>query len=337
MSIQFIEAEGNNYEIGFIIGKKLKNKLRKLLEIDEKNYKRKSGKSLSEHAKRLKQLVIKSKRYFPQYLEEVKGMSEGSGIDFNYIFALGCEDDLVYNCTSIAGRSKEGILIVHNEDWLRDHLNYLYICKIKQKNKPASICLSYIGHLPGFATGLNSERFAYTGNSLHFQTNKNGVPLQFFQRAFLDTKKYSDVIKLASMKNRMIGSNSLMVFKNKIFDLELMPKGYAIISGKRYLAHTNHVLNKKIISKEKRHSKDSIWILKRANELLTNNEITFNLFKKVLSDHKYGPPSICCHEKRKRGNVPYATIASVIANVSKGKFFVAHGNPCKSKYKEYKL
>jgi isopenicillin-N N-acyltransferase-like protein len=333
--IQLIEAEGSNYEIGFIIGKKLKNRLKEIIRIEERDYKKESGKSLSEHMKRLKQIIIISKKYFPQYVGEIEGMAEGSGIDFNYILALGCETDLAYNCTSIAEISKNGMLLGHNEDWLLDHLNYLYICKISQRNKPDSISLSYVGHLPGFSIGLNSGRFAYTGNSLYCKNiNRNGIPLQFFSRAFLDIEKYDDVIKLASMKNRAVGGNSLMIFKSRIFDLEMTPNGYAIIDGRKYLAHTNHVLSKRILSNEKRHDRDSVWRLDQANKMLANNEVSFNLFKEILSDHKHRPNSICCHEYEK-GRYPYATLASVIINVSKGKFFVAPGNPCKSKYKEF--
>ncbi len=335
--IPFIEAEGSNYDIGFTIGKESKDRLKKLIAIEEGNYKKESGKSLSEYTKTLKQIVNLSTKYFPQYVKELRGISGGSGIDFNYIFALGCEDDLVYNCTSIAGVSRRGILLGHNEDWLLDHINSLYICKIRQKNKPSSISLSYIGHLPGFSIGLNSEKFAYTENSLHFKANKKGIPLQFFMRAFLDIDEYNDLIKLAAMENRMIGENSLMVFQNKIFDIELMPKGYAMIKGKKYLAHTNHVLDKKIASRETRHSRDSVWRLKEANDLLSNNKIDFKLFKEILSSHKHRPDSICCHEYEKRKSSSYTTLASVIIDIERKEFFVAHGNPCRAKYKQYNL
>jgi len=334
-AIPCIEAEGSNYDVGFMIGKKFKQKFKKLLETEEKNYKKESGKSLSEYANKLKNTKKISQKFFPQYVEEIKGISEGSGIEFNHIFALGCEDDLVYNCTSIAGFSKKGILLGHNEDWLLDHINSLYICKIKQKNKPDSISLSYIGHLPGFSVGLNSERFAFTGNSLHFKTNKRGIPLQFFKRALLDIKKQNQIIKLVSMKNKMIGENSLMIFKNKLFDIEFSPKNYSIINGKKYLAHTNHVLSKKLFTQETRHSNNTIGRLNRANHLLPNNKISFNLFKKILSDHHKAPASICRHEYKKRNGALSSTIASVIINVTKKEFSVAHGNPCKSKYTKY--
>ncbi|MBA4319791.1 MAG: hypothetical protein C0412_15435, partial [Flavobacterium sp.] len=232
----------------------------------------------------------------------------------------------------------EGMIIGHNEDWLKDHINSLYICKIKQKGKPESISLSYAGHLPGFSIGFNSAGLAYTGNSIDAkEINKEGLPWQFLTRGFLDAEKYSDLIKLVSLKNKMIGGNSLMVFKGKIFDLEFLPKGYAVIKGNKYLAHTNHILSEKIKSQEKSHSKNSVWRLEQANDLLRNNDFSFNLAKKILADHKHRPFSICCHEYEKRNVTPYATMASVIIKLDKKEFYIAHGNPCRSDYQRYCL
>ena len=125
--------------------------------------------------------------------------------------------------------------------------------------------------------------------------------------------------------------------KAKIFDLEFAPKGYALLKGNQYLAHTNHILDKNLKSQEREHSKDSSWRLEQANELLRNNKFDFNLVKKILADHKHKPFSICCHEYEKKGTVPYATLASVIVNVRKNEFYIAHGNPCKAKYKKYEF
>lgn len=336
--IPLIEVSGSNYDIGFILGQKLKKQVSKIIKIDQVDFKKKSGKPLSFYINKTKQIIGATEKHFPQYVDELLGMAEGSGIDFNTLFAAGCEDDLVYNCTSVAGFSREGYILGHNEDWLRDHINSLYICRIKQKNKPDSISLSYVGHLPGFSIGLNSASCVYTGNSIHAKgVNKKGIPLQFLIRSFLDVKKYGELIKLYSMRNKMIGENSLVIFKDRIFDAEILPKGYALIKGGNYLAHTNHLISSRVKSQEKCHSRDSAWRLERANELLKNNEFSFELVKKILSDHKHRPFSICCHEFEKKGAEPYSTIGSVIVKVDKKEFYVAHGNPCKAGYKKYKL
>lgn len=337
--IPVIEASGSNYNIGFTIGRKLEKKIiRELIKIEEKNFKKRSGKSLSYYAKKVSNIIKLTEKFFPDYIEELSGMAKGAGIDFNTLFALGCEDDLVYGCTSIAGISKEGMIIGHNEDWLKDHINSLYICKIKQKDKPKSISLSYAGHLPGFSVGFNSVGLVYTGNSIDAKgINKEGLPWQFLTRGFLDAEKYGDLIKLVSLKNKMIGGNSLMVLKDKIFDLEFLPKEYAVIKSNKYLVHTNHILSEEMESQEKSHSKNSAWRLERVNELLKKNDFSFNLAKKILADHKHRPFSICCHEYEKRNATPYATMASIIVKLDKKEFYVAHGNPCRSGYKKYCL
>ena len=332
VEIPVIEVEGSNYDIGLTIGQTLKKQIKRLIQLEAKEY-QKIGKEFSNYAEKSKPLIGYVNKYFPKYVAELKGMAEGSGIDVNAMFALGCEDEFLYNCTSVAGFSKEGIILGHNEDWLKDFTDSLYICKMRD-----SISLSYAGHLPGFCAGLTSKKLAFTENALEFKNcNSKGIPLHFFTRAFLDAKKPSELIKLASMPNKMIGWNSLIVFGNKIFDLEFAPKGYALLKGNQYLAHTNHILDKNLKSQEREHSKDSSWRLEQANELLRNNKFDFNLVKKILADHKHRPFSICCHEYEKKGAIPYATLASVIINVRKNEFYVAHGNPCKAKYKKYEF
>lgn len=336
--LPFIEASGNNYDIGFAIGERLHKQMRRLVGIEEKDYVEVSGKPLQYYAKKIRQIVGVTEKYFPKYTEELLGMAEGSGVDFNTLFAIGCEDDLIFNCTSIAGFSREGIILGHNEDWFRDHLKSLYICRIEQKGKPDSISLSYVGHLPGFSVGFNSAGCAHTENSISAKRiYKRKLPLQFLMRACLDVRKYSGLIRVVSIRDKMIGGNSLVAFNNKIFDIEFLPKGYATIKSKNYLAHTNHIISKKIISHERHHDRDSVWRLARANELLEKNEFSFGLVKKILSDHKYRPFSICCHEFEQKGKERYCTMASVIVKLNKKEFYVAHGNPCELEYVKYDL
>lgn len=332
MKIPVIEASGSNYDIGFVIGKTLRNKIKDLIKVQNSEYQEELNKGMSHYAKCADLLINYTSKYFPKYIDEMKGMADGCGEDLRTIFMLGCEDELLYGCTSVAGFSDEGIILGHNEDWLKHYAKYLYICKMDD-----SMSLTYTGHLPGFCFGYKYNKFAFTGNSIHFKSAKIGIPWHFFNRAFLDAKNFKDLLKIASMKNKLIGFNSLFITKNKIFDLEMGPTGYAILKNNNYLAHTNHLLHKSIKSQEVSHSKDSIWRLNRENELLKNNAFSFELAKKILSDHKHRPYSICCHEFEKKGITPYSTLASVIVNITKNEFHLAYGNPCKARYMKYKL
>lgn len=336
--LPFIEASGNNYDIGFAIGQRLRKQIKRLIGIERIDYRKMSGKPLSYYSEKIRQIVGVTEKYFPKYTEELLGIAEGSGVDFNTLFAIGCEDDLIFNCTSVAGFSREGVILGHNEDWFRDHLKSLYICRIGQKGKPDSISLSYVGHLPGFSVGFNSAGCAHTENSISAKgIYKRKLPLQFLMRACLDVKKYNELIRIVSIRDKMIGGNSLVAFGDKIFDIEFLPKGYAIIKSKNYLAHTNHIVSSRLRFKEMCHSRDSVWRLNRANELLKNNKFNFSLVKRILSDHKYRPFSICCHEFERKSKERYCTMASVIVKIDKKEFYVAHGNPCEAEYVKYEL
>ena len=69
--------------------------------------------------------------YNPDYLEEIRGVAEGSGLDFEDILALNCRSELVFvgneldkadgGCTSIGISSDAGAggdaFLAHNWDW----------------------------------------------------------------------------------------------------------------------------------------------------------------------------------------------------------------------------
>ncbi|MCX6774587.1 MAG: hypothetical protein NTY99_00665 [DPANN group archaeon] len=124
-NIPFIEVCGSNYDIGLTIGFALKKQIKNLIKLDGEKY--------HKNTERVKFLIKYANRYFPKYVAELKGMAEGSGLDINTLFTLGCEDEFSYNCTSFAGVSDDGIILAHNEDWLKTHLNSLYICYTSER------------------------------------------------------------------------------------------------------------------------------------------------------------------------------------------------------------
>jgi len=80
--LPFLRVSGTNYEIGFQVGQHFRDRIKNTLdnlptfkenkEWDEKN------------PERLNKVKKISETYFPQYMEELQGYAEGSGIVFRY-------------------------------------------------------------------------------------------------------------------------------------------------------------------------------------------------------------------------------------------------------------
>ena len=113
--LPFLRVSGTNYEIGFQIGQHFRDRIKNTLdtlpafkenkEWDEKN------------PERLNKVKKISEKYFPQYMEELKGYTEGSGIEFRDIFIHNYKHmPRKDNCSTGIFKFESNTLIAHNED-----------------------------------------------------------------------------------------------------------------------------------------------------------------------------------------------------------------------------
>ena len=118
-----LEVEGDYKTIGYKMGKHFKNNYHLVIKGRNewyqkllKNINTKNGKNISNELLRI------TKKYFPQYLEELKGVSEGTSIDFNHIWAMSIKSELLAleeespGCSTISYKNKNNLWLFHNED-----------------------------------------------------------------------------------------------------------------------------------------------------------------------------------------------------------------------------
>ena len=131
MNFPYIEIEGTSYEIGYQEGQNFKKQILgsincyKQMFMDYSNLSWERAKELS------KQFIPVITEYNKDYLEEMRGIADGSGFDFEDILALNCRSELVFvgkefdkqdgGCTSIGVTSDVGkdgnAYLAHNWDW----------------------------------------------------------------------------------------------------------------------------------------------------------------------------------------------------------------------------
>lgn len=331
--IPLIEVNDTNYNVGYKIGQICKKQIIDLIETSKKKYFSITGKPFGYFVKRGRKILEICQKGYVDYIDEIKGVSDGAGVDFNEYFALNFEDevaDFTNKCTTFYLKNNEGVFLGHNEDWINNFRDKLYILRLKQRSKPDVLFLSYLAAPQFLIASINSEGIAFTGNSLYV-THKLGIPEALMLRTMADARSVREAIKDLKAKPREMGMNSMIVSKNKVVDVENSLNKSAIMEVKgNWFVHTNHPLKLK-----GGHSKNSLFRYNRANEMLEKGERSIGLIKKILSDHKNSPDSICRHSGRE--NEKWATIASVIIDISKRRMLIAHGNPCKNKFREYGL
>lgn len=332
--IPIIEVNDTNFNVGYKIGKHCKDKIEKLIVTSKKKYFLTTGKPFDYFVRRGKKILTSYEKKYGKYINEIKGMSEGAGVDFNEYFALNFEDevaDFINKCTTLFLKTKDNIFLGHNEDWTDDFIDKLYVLKLKQKEKPDVLFLSYLAPPQFMVASLNSAGIAFTANSLYV-THKFGIPEALMLRSMADAKDVKEAIKDLIVKPREMGINSMIISKNKIVDVENSLNKSALIEvNDDWFVHTNHPLKLK-----GEHSRNSLLRFNRVTEMLEDNsDRDIELVKEILSDHKNYPENSVCRHSTDR--VEWATIASIIIDIKRMRMLIAQGNPCKSEYKEYKL
>src|SRR3989344_7033278 len=112
----------NNNELGFKIGVKLKDRIKKRLAVNKKLYQKMRMKKFSVLAEMALKFLPAAEKNFPELVDETRALSRGAELKFEELMVLMCEEELVDlnvpKCTNVALKTKNGILLGHNEDWL---------------------------------------------------------------------------------------------------------------------------------------------------------------------------------------------------------------------------
>ncbi len=272
-----IKASGDNYSIGYEIGRKLKKVMKNITNkkiIDVKNYKTKT-----------KSFLKYTKQTYPELINELKGLSDGSDLPFELVFAFNCREAFVQKnerCTTFIDPKKR--LIAHNEDW-DGNIENLYILKAKI-NKLKILSLNYALELSGTSVAITSNSLVQTINDLSSNDTQIGVPKNFIARRILEKKSINEIKNTLNNTKRASGFNHIIWTSEGFFNIESTAKKYILQKIDKKFVHTNHYLTS-LSNFESTKSISTRDRLKRAREIIGSKNM-----KQILSDRKCYPNSI---------------------------------------------
>lgn len=326
----YLEVAGTHRQIGEAIGETLRKQIKKGVGLYLCRLRARKTKFKPEQ---FASLVKTTKKYFPDFVDELEGMAAGSGQPTDQLLQYSFEEELLPSerCTTLAVKSKNTIYFAHNEDW--DVRLPLYVIKAKPKNKPTFLALAQAGQFPGMV-GYNDQGLVFSNNSLDTQVNYRGLPKLYCLRKFLECSSVDEAISSIARHDRAIGNNSVFVSsrESRIVSLEWTPFDYQVEEAGSGLGHTNHFVSPKLKSQQKftttynsRHR-----LLHLEGHLLTMKNPSLNDVKKVMRTHLNSKVSVCRHSGSR-------TLASVIVDTKAQKMLVAAGTPCNHSYKPFSL
>jgi len=301
---------------------------------------------------------IQSRKYLPfaeerysQYVDEMRGIAEGANVTFDDVITLNAMEAVTMDalhltrCTSFAvneTRTADGhVLAAHNEDWIPEDENDVYVISAKPNDEPPFLAMTYGGLLPN--VGFNAYGIAQLIDSVYPNDSRIGIPRLVVARAVLASRRLSGAIGRTLVSHRAAGYNHLLVHDSgEIYSVEASSRKFEILHGTDgYMVHTNHYLSQpmKDIENEPEELISSRVRYFRANRLLRESTShNIKSLQAIQKDHVNLPNSICNHniegiDPLDREN----TISAMVIDLTAREMHIAWGNPCQNAYHTYHL
>jgi len=204
------------------------------------------------------------RKYFPQYIDELEGLAEGSGRPFEEIFGVNLRGEFAglialarptdgtstvdaQGCTDCLVLAPNAALIGHNEDGSPAGYGNMYVVRVAVDDCPTFTVLSYPGFLPGNAFGFNEFGILHSINNVAPRPIKVGLSRHFLARALLDARTLDDAIRVITMPDRASGFNYNIgsLSERQVVSVEVSPEGHHVHAVQGYYTHTNHYLELK--------------------------------------------------------------------------------------------
>ncbi|OGO12024.1 MAG: hypothetical protein A2Y53_02900 [Chloroflexi bacterium RBG_16_47_49] len=288
---------------------------------------------------------------FPQYVEEMFGLSEGANVDFDDVGVVNALEAVTIDalhlskCTSMAlseTNTADGhVLIAHNEDWIPEDEPDVFLIHAEPDDEPPFLAMTYGALLPNI--GFNAFGIAQCCDSVYPNDSRIGIPRLFVSRAVLAAKTPAEAIRRTLIPRRAAGYNHLLAHESgEIYSVEVSARKFAIIYAQDgYMVHTNHYLDANMQTVE--YEPDELIATRvrqfRANRLLKeSDQHTIESIQAIQRDHINFPNSICNHAEDDMDPIDREkTINSMIIDLSARAMHIAWGNPCANPYHTYYL
>jgi isopenicillin-N N-acyltransferase like protein len=197
------------------------------------------------------------KKWTPDLLDEIKGISAGSGIDFNTMFAFQLVDeiwtnarllDIPHHCTSVGinNYKKDGgpNYIAQNIDITPFYHGFQVILDIEDKNTGnRNLVTTFAGYIG--ANGLNRQ-VGITENSLaDLKSSLDGLPVCCVARGVLEKKSFAEAVDFVKHIKHASGQNYIIGSRRDIISLECASDRvteYWPDSAKNFTYHANRPL-----------------------------------------------------------------------------------------------
>jgi isopenicillin-N N-acyltransferase-like protein len=304
------------------------------------------GLSDAELAQVVASYLPKIEAFEPRYVEEMRGIAEGAGVEFHHVVMLNARTEVLKlaanpklraglvepdGCTAVVALPKataEGRLIhAHNWDWKMESAESSVVLRIRSDDGPDILSFVEAGALGRF--GFNSVGIGVTANYLECERDYTqvGVPLALIRRQALEQTHFALALRTAYVTPKS-GSNNIVLTHaggGLAFNFECAPdESFDVEPTDGLLVHANHWKNPSALAKLREKGvqamPDSLYRDRRVRELLEPaiGRLTVADIKAALLDKWGAPWSICRPPRPSSLSNLSATVVTLVMQPSEG-------------------
>ena len=245
----------------------------------------------AENAKKYLDVTIK---FFPQYIEEIKGYATSSHISFEDLWTLMTDVEFHEKCTTFV--INNGQTISHNEDWEKDSKND--ICILRKTIKDTTLLeLYYYNTLGGVSISINSFGLVQAINTLEHIDSQIGVPRNIIARWLSETKDPEMDYEKLKLIPRANGYNHVFVNKDSVYNLECTAHQQILSKPSPPFIHTNHYISEILKPLEKTENLTYTFQRYKKTRDLIKDKMSMEEIVKVNSDITEGPRASIMNER----------------------------------------
>ncbi|MEN2283483.1 C45 family peptidase [Algoriphagus sp. SE2] len=353
--LRFLKLSGSSYERGFAHGELLKNEIQEVIKLFKEDIKSSTGQEPDEFIKSfLAQTDYKNsvEKWTPELMDELKGISEGSGVDFETIFMhqLGDEywfnskDILAHSCSSfgVNKTNSEPSITAQNMDIPEFYHGFQTVIESSVPGSDKKLMyLTIPGHLG--ITGMNNRSLSINCNTLmQLDYAKTGLPVTFIVRGVLSKETQEEALAFLEEINHASGQNYIIGGPEKVFSLECSSTKvveFRPFENSLFTYHTNHPMSNNdysanyldALNANNKSPEEGLYECQRIKSFqrrFTENtkSISITNIKDVLSSRDNEGSDVVSNK---------TTYSSVIYELSaKPRFIIAPGKPHETEYIE---
>jgi hypothetical protein len=282
--------------------------------------------------------VAAAKKHTPAAWDDLRGLADGSGVPLRDLLLLNLNPELGAmrasrskatcalepppGCSTVVLNHGGRTLVCHNEDGDSAYLGRMLMIEAHPHGRPAYLCASYPGVLPGNAPWINSGGVLMTTNFISTKEVKLGIGRYFLDRETMTAASFDEALRICRHPDRGYAYHHVIASDGgrRVVSLEVTPSRESLVEIAGLFLHTNHLVHPALADEPQAEKYVGTSSFSRMNvltawqaSLADPTAVTAEQILRVLASHERRPYSPCRHPQ---GEIRGATLLTAVFDVA---------------------